>query len=159
MSSVETLGDHNGVEWAAETLHIRYEFRLHAKRISLAQKIKLSKIANIFTAILRLEVTFTNLMRSLLSYSGAFEEDYGVLFVDIRIKDIVEDMTPSNFLTANFRATYTHYIRIGKMIIKYRVVLPLPVKLARDTPAAKTFGIKQLDDQASTFVLKRTYYS
>lgn len=48
---------------------------------------------------------FTDKMQSPLSYARAFEEDYGVRSVDVRILDIEEDMMSSRFLAANFRAT------------------------------------------------------
>lgn len=49
-----------------------------------------------------------------------FEEDYGVRLPDAGTTDIVEDMTSLKFLATNSIATYTRYIRVGKVMIKHR---------------------------------------
>lgn len=54
--------------------------------------------------VVRREVAFTDAEQSLLSYARVLEENYGVRFVDGRIKNMVEDVMSSYFLAANSRA-------------------------------------------------------
>lgn len=141
----------DGVNWAAEPLHMRYTFRVGVIRMLPAQAIVLNKIPNILTLIIRREASFAGTLQSLLSYALAIAKSYGILFVDVRILDIVEIMTASIFLGASSRPSYIPYIRVGKIMIEYQAVLPLLTKPAKDTPAAKALGITHLDD-ASLFI-------
>lgn len=86
-----------------------------------AQTIKLSKTADIFTAIVRYKATFTDTIQSLQRSARAFPEDYCVLFVDVRRWDIMEDMMSFNVLNANFRATYVRYIGVGRIMMNTKV--------------------------------------
>lgn len=54
---------------------------------------------------------------------------------------IADDMTFSNILSANFRATYVRYTRVEKMLIKYKIVLHLLVDLFKDVSAARNLLI------------------
>lgn len=110
--------------------------------------IKLSKIVNISTAIVRREATLTYTMQSLRSYGQAFEEHYAVRFIDVNIMDVVEDTLPSKILAGICRAIYIRYIRVGKKLIKHQGVSFLLLKPGKDTLAAKTLGITQRDDQS-----------
>lgn len=65
----------------------------------------------------------------------------------MRISNIVEDIIPSNFWTASSKVTYTRYIRVGKMKIKYQGVLLLFEKLCKNSPATKALVITPLDDR------------
>lgn len=56
---------------------------------------KLRKIANISTSTVKRKVTFTDSMQSTLSYAQAPEDHYAVCFVDLLIRDIVEEMVIS----------------------------------------------------------------
>lgn len=80
-----------------------------------------------------------------LNYAPALKEDITVHFVDVRIMDIVEDMTSLNLLAANSSVTYRRYIRVGKTMIKRQGVLPLLVKLAENAPLENTIGITYSD--------------
>lgn len=108
------IRDEDGLEWASEPKRVCYAFRVGGKPISPAQAVKLSKAANISTAVLRCKATFTDMMRSLLSYARATEENYGVRSVDVRIVDIVGDMKYLGLLAANSRTTYIRYVRVGR---------------------------------------------
>lgn len=57
--------------------------------------IELSRMTNRATTIARMSRLFLSVKNLVLNYAGAFELQYGVLFIEDRIKDIVEDMTPS----------------------------------------------------------------
>lgn len=93
--SVEMFRDDDGVRCAPEQLRIRYAFLVEGKLIWTAQLIKLNKISKISIGIVRHEAKFKDIMRSVLGYSQAFEQDYGVGFVDVSIIDILEDMMSS----------------------------------------------------------------
>lgn len=106
----------------------------------------LYKIASISKTIVRRKRTSTSKMQCLLSYSRAFEEDYGVHLVNMRIVDILEEMTYANFLGTNSKAAHLRYIRDGKMMLNHQRTLSLFVKLVKCLPAAKTIGITHLVD-------------
>lgn len=101
--SVEILRDGEGVEWASEPLCICYVFYIDGKHISPAQTIEHSKIANISRATVRREARFTGTMQSRLNYEQAFEEEYGVSFVDVRMTGIVEDMPSLSYWLPTLR--------------------------------------------------------
>lgn len=65
---VDTSRDKAGVEIAAGPQRMRYDFRVDGKAVLPAQTIKLRKIANISTVIMRREAPFTRTIQSLLSY-------------------------------------------------------------------------------------------
>lgn len=58
--SVKMISDENALSWATEPLRLRYTFRNDGDLISSAQAIKVRKIANILTAIVRCEATITD---------------------------------------------------------------------------------------------------
>lgn len=60
-----------------------YTFRVDGKVVSPAQEIELSKIANISTAIVQCEMTFIQMMKSLLNYIRVFEECIGLHIVNL----------------------------------------------------------------------------
>lgn len=106
---------------------------------------KLSKIANISTTIVRREATLTYTMQRFLRYMSAFGESYGVRFVGVLVLDIVEDMMFSNILSSNSGDTYIRHIRVGRMKVKHQGMLPLLAKLCIGDQVRKNSGITQLD--------------
>lgn len=76
-------------------------------------------------------------------------------FVDMRKMNVADYMMSSNFLAANFRATYVQYIKIGKIMIKHEYMLFLLRELGRNVPAAKTPGMTYLDDLTLYILSKR----
>lgn len=94
------------MKWAAELLHMRYAFHTDGKHIILGRTIEQSKVANISTAIIRRETSFTDTIQSRFNYVRVFEEKHPVSFVNARVVEIVEDKMSSNFLNANSKATY-----------------------------------------------------
>lgn len=58
----------------------------------------------------------------------------------------VEDLKSSNFLATDSRVTYIGYIRLGKMIIEHRSVIPTLARLGKDMLVAKTIGSTDPDD-------------
>lgn len=75
---------------------MHYASRVDYKAIAPAQAIKLSKIANISTKLLRHYATYTDMIQSLMSFARAFNEDYGIRFDNVRsvVVDILEDIFP-----------------------------------------------------------------
>lgn len=73
--SVEILTDESGMGWAADSLCMHNAFQVDCKVISPSQAVKLSKIANIFTAIVRRKAIFADYMQRLLGYARSFQED------------------------------------------------------------------------------------
>lgn len=134
------------MEWAVEPLCLRYAFCVIRKPIFPALAIKLRKIANTSTAIVRRKSTLTVTMQSVLSYTRELEEDFAVRFFYVRIKNILEGMMPSNIFSENSRLTHLRYITVSQMMIKYKGVLRLLLELAMDYPASTTLGISYLDD-------------
>lgn len=133
---------------------MRNAFRVGGKPISSAQVIKLSKIAIISAEIVLREIKFTGKRHSLIGYTRALKEHYGIHFVDGLTMDNVEDVMYSNFLAENFTATYILYIRVGKMMIKYQAVLSLFGNLRRDAPMERLS--RTLMTNASAPVQRRT---
>lgn len=65
-------------------------------------------------------MTFTDRMQSVLSYAPVFIEDYGLRFVNVCTRDIVEDTISLHFLAETSRATRIRYIRAGRMMNKHQ---------------------------------------
>lgn len=145
-SSCRNARKRNGIEKTANPLRVRYSFQLDDKVILPAQETKLSKTANMFTAIMRQKVTFTGTMQTLLNHARTFENDYAVGSVEVRTMEMLEEMMFSNFLRASSRTTNARFIRGAKVMIKSKVVHSLPVKLIRESPAVNTLGTMHLDD-------------
>lgn len=143
--STKILSDRGSMRGAADPLHIHYTFQLDARVILPAQAIKLSSNANSFTAIVRLQEKFSDFIKSLLSYIRPFKENHGMCIVAMLVIDIVVDIISSGFLAANSRATYVRYIRVGKIMIKPKEVLPLIMNLDGNAPVVKTLGITHID--------------
>lgn len=61
------------------------------------------------------------------------------------ILDIVKDKMSSNFLRANFRATFVRYIRVRKMTMNNQVVLSLLGKISKNALPVKSRGITDPD--------------
>lgn len=71
---IETIGDEDGVKWAAEPLCMHHAYRVDEKSISTARAIKPNKIASISTEDVRPKATFTGPTQNMLSYTKAYEE-------------------------------------------------------------------------------------
>lgn len=132
----------------AEPLRMRYRSQVDGKPITQALAIKLSKIVNILTAILRRRAGFTYTMQCLLGYARAFEEENGRFSVYVLIMNILEHMIPSSVLAANPGATYIRSIILDKMMIRHQGVFSILVRLGIDARAVKTFCTMHLDEQS-----------
>lgn len=74
------------------------------------------------------------------------KENYGVRVVDVRMKNIAEDMIFIYFLAANTRATSIYYNRVDTLVILHQDVHLVFGKMNKNASAAKRFGIAQFDD-------------
>lgn len=59
------------------------------------EAIRLSKIRNTSSALERRDSRVAGTTKALVNYAAVFELDCGVRFVDVRIKDTVDDTRPS----------------------------------------------------------------
>lgn len=74
-----------------------YAFWVNVMPVSLAQAIKLFKIANIFSAIVGRKATVLDIVLRLMRNMRAFEEHSGARFVDERITHILQVVMSSVF--------------------------------------------------------------
>lgn len=88
----------------------RWKFRLGCSDDKAKQK------CEHFTAIVRQESMVTDTVQNSMSCSKTFKDDFGVAFINLRIVDIVADITTSKFPTATSRATFVYQIRVGSRI-------------------------------------------
>lgn len=75
-------------------------------------------------------------------------------FFNAHIKHSSDDITSSKFLAANSRANYVPYITVGKMMVKYKGMTSLPMKLGRAAPPARDLCITHPDDSISYIYTK-----
>lgn len=115
--SVRVLRDADDINLALEPPLILYGFRIDGKSISTAQTFRLNKKAKILLGDVRRKATVTKTMYSFLSYARAREEEYGVPFVDMRMKDVKEDKPFSRSLPTSYRVSYKRYTGVSKMVI------------------------------------------
>lgn len=115
-----------------------YAFQVDTELISPVQVVKLRKIVNISTVIMRREATFKDTMRGQLSALQAFEEDYVVGFFNVRIMKVTEDMMSSTFLDSNLRPNNIRYNTVRRMMNIHQGILLLPVKSGKGDLSVKT---------------------
>lgn len=110
---MKMLRNENDVGLAADLLIIHYALWLHRKAVLPTKASELSELANISTAMMRCDETFTDCMQSLLSYAPSFREDYEACFVNARIMDIGDYMMSTVVLYKSSIATYLVYLEVG----------------------------------------------
>lgn len=93
---------------------MRYVPLADGRRTLPAHVIKLSKIANISTAIFQSKALSSNIMQSLMSYVRSFEESYGARFFDLGVMDTLVDTISSHFLEVKAIVTCVRYSTAGK---------------------------------------------
>lgn len=74
-----------------------YALCANGETVLPAQAIKLSKLAIIFTSIVRCYATFIDIMQNLVCYSRAPIVDCSARFVDMRIMNTMKDIMFSIF--------------------------------------------------------------
>lgn len=153
LSYLKMFQDENGVEWASVPLHIRSAFWVDGKPILPTEAIKLRKISKIYTANVRRNVAFPNKMKSLPRSPQAFKEYYGVRFVYVCIRDVLEDMVSSHFFIGRSRATYIHYT-VCKMMITHDGMFPFLEGYEKTLHRRLPFVSRTSITRAFTYLLK-----
>lgn len=89
------------------------------KTISQAQRIKLNKIANTSTAVVRRESTLTEKRQPLFGLEKLYRGGFGVWFVHVNITNIMVDIMCSNALSVSSGASNISYIKICSWMVNY----------------------------------------
>lgn len=105
--------------------------------------IKLSKKWNSTTGIVPMDTSSVDAMKVIKSNAGTFQLYYGRRF-KCKIKDIIDDMLPSNCIITLAWSTYFHYMRLARMLMKNEHVLPL-TNLEPDHQGKKLFESTYVD--------------
>lgn len=133
---LEMLRDRHGLWWAMSVLRMYFAFWLDCEAISPAQTMKLSKDANIFTYILQSEVTFVKTMHITLGHAKVFKGNCSIRFVEMHIKNNVNDTFCLKLMDAKTKETYMRHTMVSMMIIKHYSALYLLLNLVTKMPAA-----------------------
>lgn len=99
-----------------------------------------------FSCGFSLQKNLNRLHTRVLNHTRQFEEGGTVSFVDERVLNIVDHMVSSSCLVTSSMVTNASYIRVSKMIIKKKRVLPLLVSLFIDALVAIILYITYLYD-------------
>lgn len=141
-ASVEVLKAEDDMGLAADFLWRYYAFQSHNEAIWRTQAVNL----NISIGIVRMVAPSEITLQSMLSQHWPFEGNCGVRLVDVCMRNILEDLASSYFLTADFRLKYAQYIGFGINMIKPNSVFSPFRILGRDWPVAKNLDILHLVD-------------
>lgn len=120
-------------------------FWLYGNVILPAQARVLSKNANTSTATLRRKAEFTVTMQSLVTNMWAFEQDYAVLFIDVLIISIIDNIMVVNFQLTSCKA-FICYITDSSMMIKKEGIVSLLTYLSMIIPPFKAQLMTHLGD-------------
>lgn len=93
--------------------------------ISLAETIKLGKVAITSTAFVRKEMKFVNLMKALVTYAVGVIVALKVFLVDLLIKYIINYKISSGFLPMRIRTTCIRYLQQANFLLKIEQFLTL----------------------------------
>lgn len=74
---------------------------------------------------MRHESTFVDLMKTILNFATAFENENKVKFVAAGIMDTVNDMSVSDLVTGMRTKYYDQYVWVAKMLLNEKSVLGL----------------------------------
>lgn len=78
-----------------------------------AEDIKLSGIRNTSSNPVCRDSRLVEIMKEVFDYLSANDLEYGVKYVDVYIKDIVDDTLSSEYLPSRTRATYMQHLRLA----------------------------------------------
>lgn len=77
-----------------------------------------------------MDASLIDTLRVLITYQDAFELHCVVVrFSDARMKEIVDDKLPSNYLPTRSQSSYIHYVHFAWRLGKNEDMLPLLQKL------------------------------
>lgn len=83
--------------------------RQDGERFDEAEAVKQSRMTSTTSAIVRTDRSILSVMKVVLNYTSALRLQHFVSFSDARIKNIVDDMMPSQYLPTNSRSSYIRY--------------------------------------------------
>lgn len=75
-----------------------------------------------------------SLMPSLGNKTPAFEPQYRASFVDARPWDIIDQLASAAVLATGIHAAYTSFVRVVRVQMKNRVLLPLVESVSQGHP-------------------------
>lgn len=123
--------------------------RRYGASIQHAETVKLSKVADTSTTILRRDMSFVDALKAMVNSSGAFKLEYNVKFVDSGTKYIVDDKKSSDYLSTRSRETYSRNVRFAKLVIKNKEILDPLEALSSELTSGKLLGISQVGSLVS----------
>lgn len=87
-------------------------------QLAKMETLKMQNVANNVTSIVHRDSSFVVVLKSVMTFSAAFEKEHGGTSFDTQIIDIVDNMIKSNFVTGNSRQTYQGYILVKKFLFQ-----------------------------------------
>lgn len=79
-------------------------------------------------------------MLALCNYARVLEFSYVVSFVEVRPKDIIDDLMVADFLKIASRAPYTRHVPVAKDLMQNAELLPLAEKLSERPMTVKPWA-------------------
>lgn len=104
--------------WTEEDLCLQRTIRRDGVKIKQVDAIKMSKMSNTTAAIIRMDRSSVDIRKDIISYVCAFQLQYGVKFMQARIKRIVDDMMPSNQLPTHSRLSSLQYVWLPRFCLE-----------------------------------------
>lgn len=131
---------------------------VNTKCTTLAQEIKLSKIENFSTAIVRRAISFIDSIQTRLIYARVFREDQVVSSFNSRVLEKVNRILSCTFLAANCKATYARFIYVARMMTKNEDIFSALLNLAMCGSVVNTLEITHLDDPGRYTITKENIF-
>lgn len=100
--------------------------------ISEAERIKLTNLASELPGVVRRDSKFVGLVKTILNFALAFEEDENKKLGATRSVDILKDLIGPEFLKGMSSQSYYRHIWMASMILRYKGVLSLVRRLIAD---------------------------
>lgn len=85
----------------------------------------MSQMKNTSTPIVRINRSLLLVMMAVLNYGEMSKVQYGISFIEACIKNIFNDMMPSQYLPKQLRSSYVRYGRFGLLMKKNGDLFPL----------------------------------
>lgn len=111
-----TLQKAAGLRRTLGGIYVWQQYRHGRCHIMTAEGLKVDKVAKTTSAIVWPDMSFIDLLTSMVSYAHAFRSEYQVRFLDARMNDIVEDMISSDFLSPDSRSTFVLNICVERLV-------------------------------------------
>lgn len=136
-----------GHRWTDQPLRITQVIRRDDQAFVQTEMIRLSQMTNMSTTIMHMDRSFLSAMEAVLKYAGAFELQHGVSFSEARIKNIVDDTKPSQYLAKQSCLSYPLYVKFSWLMKENSDMLTLLESLNENLVKGKELGISHLDSK------------